>query len=65
MKYYRLINHVNAIQRAYERECGTRDVGLGSLGVTCSPRDPKFASSNPAEVDGFFQDVKILGGRGL
>ena len=35
-------------------------VGLGGLGVTCSPRDPRFADSNPAEVDGFFQDVKIL-----
>ena len=36
------------------------DVGLGGLGVTCSPRDSRFASSNPTEVDGFFQDVKIL-----
>ena len=35
-------------------------VGLGGLGVTCSPQDPKFAGSNPAEVDGFFQDVKNL-----
>ena len=35
-------------------------VGLGGLGVKCSPRDPRFASSNPGEVDGFFQDVKIL-----
>ena len=35
-------------------------VGHGGLGVTCSPRDPKFASSNPVEVDGFFHDVKIL-----
>ena len=35
-------------------------VGLGGLGVTCSPQDPRFAGSNPAEVDGFFQDVKIL-----
>ena len=33
---------------------------LVGLGVTCSPRDPKFACSNLAEVDGFFQDVKIL-----
>ena len=24
------------------------------------PRDPRFAGSNSAEVDGFFQDVKIL-----
>ena len=35
-------------------------VGLGGLGVTCSPRDPCFAGSNPAEIDGFIQDVKIL-----
>ena len=36
------------------------DVGLGGLGVPCSLRDPRFAGSNPAEVDGLFQDVKIL-----
>ena len=35
-------------------------VRLGGLGTTCSPRYPRFAGSNPAEVDGFFQDVKIL-----
>ena len=35
-------------------------VGLGGLGVTCSPRDSRFAVSNPAEVDGVFQDEKIL-----
>ena len=35
-------------------------VGLGGLAGTCSPRDPRFAGSIPAEVDGFFQDVKIL-----
>ena len=29
------------------------------LGVTCSHRDPRFAGSNPAKVDGFCQDVKI------
>ena len=33
-------------------------VGLGGLGVTCSPRDPKFAGSNPAEVDAFFSGRK-------
>ena len=32
-------------------------VGLGGLGVTCWPRDSRFAVSNPAEIDGFFQDV--------
>ena len=36
------------------------EVVLGGLGVTCSPRDPSFAGSNPVEFDGFFQDVKIL-----
>ena len=35
-------------------------VGLSGLGVPWSPRDPRFAGSKPAEVDGFFQDVKIL-----
>ena len=27
----------------------------GGLGVKCSPQDPRFVSSNPAEVDGFFR----------
>ena len=35
-------------------------VGLGGLGVLCSPRDPSFAGSNPADVDVFFQDIKVL-----
>ena len=30
-------------------------VGLGGLGVPCSSRDPRFASSNPTGVDGFFR----------
>ena len=30
----------------------------GGLGVTCSPRDPRFADSNSAEVDGFFSGRK-------
>ena len=30
------------------------------LSIPCSPRDPRFVGSNPTEVDGFFQDVKIL-----
>ena len=36
------------------------NVSLGGLWVTCSPRNPRFAGSNPPKVDGFFQDVKIL-----
>ena len=34
--------------------------GLGGLRVTCLSQDPRFAGSNPAEVAGFYQDVKIL-----
>ena len=33
---------------------------LGGLGVTCSPRGSRFPGSNLTEVDGCFQDVKIL-----
>ena len=43
-----------------DRRLKVFEVVLGGLGVTCSPRDPRFAGSNPAEVDGFFQDVKNL-----
>ena len=32
--------------------------GFGGLGVRCSPRDPRFAGSNPAEVDRFFRTKK-------
>ena len=35
-------------------------VGLGGLGETCLPQDSRFVGSNPAEVNGFFQDIKIL-----
>ena len=36
------------------------EVVLGGLIVTCSPRDPKFAGSNPAEVNGLFSGRKNL-----
>ena len=39
---------------------GSSNRKLVGLGVKCSLRDPRFAGSNPAEVYGFFQDVKIL-----
>ena len=42
------------------RDVSVDTVSLSGLGVTCLPRDPRFAGSNPAEVDGCFQDVKIL-----
>ena len=35
-----------------------RNVGLGGFGVTCSPRDPRFAGFNTTEVDGFFSGRK-------
>ena len=38
----------------------TAHVGLGGLRVTFSPRDTRYAGSNPTGVDGFFQDVNIL-----
>ena len=33
---------------------------LDGLRVTCLPQDPRFVGSNLAEVNGFFQDLKIL-----
>ena len=38
----------------------TCTVGLSDLRITCSLRNSRFAGLNPAEVNGFFQDVKIL-----
>ena len=35
-------------------------VGLGGLEVMYSPRDPRFTDSNSTEVDGYFQDIKML-----
>ena len=37
-----------------------QEVVLGGLGVTCLPRDLRFAGSHPTEVDGAFHDIKIL-----
>ena len=31
---------------------------LDNLGVNCSPRDPRFAGSTPADIDGFFSERK-------
>ena len=47
------------MERKWERS-KNKEVELGGLGVPCSPRDPRFAGSNLADVDRFFQDVKIL-----
>ena len=40
------------------RDIFVKNIGLGDPGVTCLPRDPKFAESNTAEVDGFFSGRK-------
>ena len=49
------INHCNLLE----------DGRLGGVGETWSPRDPRFAGSIPAEVDGFLQDVKMLNSSAL
>ena len=46
---------ISAFPRTIDLILVSAVVGLGGLGVTCSPRDPRFAGSNPAEVDGFFR----------
>ena len=51
---------VHLLQQVCNNLSNSMAVGLGGLRVTCSPRDARFAGSNPTEVDGFFQDVKIL-----
>ena len=64
IKYYTIIknnnNNHNKIIKIYLNYYIEINRGLGGLGVMCSPQDPTFAGSNPAEFDGFFQDVKIL-----
>ena len=42
------------------REFSTPTIQFLLILKTYSPRDASFAGSNPAEVDGFFQDVKIM-----
>ena len=55
-----ILSQINPIPRIDTYFFKINSVGLGGLRVTCSPRDLRFASSNPAEVDGFFEDVKLL-----
>ena len=55
-----LLTNQNSIQEEIKCKLRVGNVDLGGLRVPCSPRDPRFAGSNPAEVDGLFQDVKIL-----
>ena len=57
IRYIQDTAHAQELKASVQRRV---TVGLGGLGVMCSSRDPSFAGSNPAEVDGFFQDVKIL-----
>ena len=44
---------MEVMRRRSMEEVMAEDFGLGGLRVTCSPRDPRFAGSNPAEVDEF------------
>ena len=36
------------------------NVPLGGLGVTCSPRDPRFVASNTAEVGVFYTVEQVF-----
>ena len=55
-------DHVKKIKFLYLRlEIFSPKVGFGGLGVTCLPRDPRFAGSNLAEVDRFFPEHKSSG----
>ena len=40
--------------------CDLYNCNIRSLGITCPFLDLRFASSNPAEIEVFFQDLKIL-----
>ena len=51
--------HFFNFERFYVSVRGTF-VGLGGLWIMCSSQDPRFAGSNPAEFDQFFQHLKIL-----
>jgi hypothetical protein len=42
-------------KRIHEKKSFERIGSLGDLAVTRSPRDPRFAGSNPAEIGGFFR----------
>ena len=54
------LNGVNEERQIYIHHFLQKLVGLGGIGVTCSLQGPRFAGSNPAEIDGFFQNVKLL-----
>ena len=46
----KLIKRHTNLRKAQRLAC-VGVVDLGSLGVTSSPRDPRFVDSNPTEVD--------------
>ena len=48
----------NRLTVSSEYRSNVHKFGLAGLGVTCSPRDPMFAGSIPAEVTGFFSGRK-------
>ena len=51
-------HHIHVLET--ELNLYSTSIRMTCLGVTCSPRDTRFVGSNPSEVDGFLQDVKIL-----
>ena len=57
-------NYSRHIQVYYlRRVCVNMLVGLGGLGVPCSPRDPRFAGSNPTDVNGRKNPAQKSSGR--
>ena len=53
-----LIFYPGSCDNIFNNQTFTCLVVLGGLGVPCSPLDPRFAGSNPAEVGGFFSGRK-------
>ena len=52
------INTIGMTCLFHMKVLGTEESVLGGLWITCSPRDPRFAGSNPAELDEFFSKRK-------
>ena len=55
-----VIHFINLVKFREMEEHQSSICVIGGLGVTCSPRDSRFAGSNSVEINRYFQDVKIL-----
>ena len=57
--HYSKVNK-NHLKNKMKWDLITQLVGLGGVVATYLPQDSRFTGSNPTEVNGFFQDVKVL-----